>query len=319
MATNRHLKAGLWLAAGTLALWAAAAPSCRAAAEATPAPVPTPVATPAPGAPTSATPVGSREAATTPADGAQLKAISEISSMTIKASQDVVEQTKWIFTVLSVLLTGLLAVLAFLGFQNIRNVADSVRDEARRRVDTEITELHRIISLWTQIAVRTQAALRLGSIADKLPPTDANRQSYLQRAIAAVRDVRLAAESLDDRATVTWTYSFEAYCLRGLRQYANAIAVQIIAMQMSEIDDPMDHYNAACFYALAGNAESAVVQLGLAIQSGGERYKTYAKSDLDFALIRNVAEVIALVGPPEPGSAVDAPEKGAPPLPEKRA
>ena len=46
------------------------------------------------------------------------------------------------------------------------------------------------------------------------------------------------------------------------------------------------HYQLACLEALAGNRERALTELAVAIE-GGERFRTYAASDEDFASIRD--------------------------------
>jgi tetratricopeptide (TPR) repeat protein len=244
-----------------------------------------------------------------------LQAVAQISAAAIKASQDSLDQIKWVFSIGSLLITGLVAVLGFLGFQNIRNVSKSVRDEARKRVDEELAAAKITISVATQLAVRSQAALRLAFLAERWAEDEGNKTACYRKAISAIRDVRSAAETLDDPSTLSWTHSFEAYCLGATKQYQDAISEQLIAMQLAIMDEPLDHYNAACYYALLGNGEAAASQLRVAIENGGERFRTYAKNDLDFLRVRDETRVVDLLGPRHALSPMEAPEKAPPPIP----
>jgi hypothetical protein len=61
------------------------------------------------------------------------------------------------------------------------------------------------MQLATQIAVRTQAALRLVFLAEKWAETEGNQQGCYQKAITAIREVRAAAVTLQDLDTQAWT------------------------------------------------------------------------------------------------------------------
>lgn len=130
-----------------------------------------------------------------------MQAVAQVSAAAIKSSQDAVDQVKWVFSVASIVVTGLLGVLAFLGFQNMRSVAESAREEARRRVDEEIAAAQKIISLATQVVVRPAAALRLVSLAEKWAETTGIQRSCFKLAITVIRDVRSAADGLKDETT----------------------------------------------------------------------------------------------------------------------
>jgi hypothetical protein len=114
-------------------------------------------------------------------------------------------------------------------------------------------------------------------------------------------------------------HTFEAYCLRALKRYSEAVEEQLISMQLVTVDEPLDHYNLACYYALVGNASAAGAQLKLTIEGGGERFKTYAKNDADFTAVRDQREITEILGPPEAINPTSAPDKTAPGLPVSNA
>jgi len=60
----------------------------------------------------------------------------------------------------------------------------------------------------------------------------------------------------------------------------------ILEEALTEADLPGIHYRLACVESLAGNAERALAELQTAID-GAERFREYAKTDEDFAAIRD--------------------------------
>ncbi len=81
-----------------------------------------------------------------------------------------------------------------------------------------------------------------------------------------------------------WEYFFPA--LPGLREGDYDTARRILEENMREKDAPVMHYQLACVEALAGNRERALDELRLAVD-GDERYRDAAKTDEDFASIRD--------------------------------
>lgn len=84
--------------------------------------------------------------------------------------------------------------------------------------------------------------------------------------------------------TSAWEYWFPALPLIRAGDYDAARRMLEGALQ--EKDGPVMHYQLACLEALAGNRERALTELAVAIE-GGERFRTYAASDEDFASIRD--------------------------------
>lgn len=81
-----------------------------------------------------------------------------------------------------------------------------------------------------------------------------------------------------------WEYWFPALPLIRAGDYDAARRMLEEALQ--EKEGPVMHYQLACLEALAGNRERALTELAVAIE-GGERFRTYAASDEDFASIRD--------------------------------
>ena len=81
-----------------------------------------------------------------------------------------------------------------------------------------------------------------------------------------------------------WEYWFPALPLIRAGDYDAARRMLEGALQ--EKEGPVMHYQLACLEALAGNRERALTELAVAIE-GGERFRTYAASDEDFASIRD--------------------------------
>jgi len=84
--------------------------------------------------------------------------------------------------------------------------------------------------------------------------------------------------------TSAWEYWFPALPLIRAGDYDAARRMLEGALQ--EKEGPVMHYQLACLEALAGNRERALTELAVAIE-GGERFRTYAASDEDFASIRD--------------------------------
>jgi len=81
-----------------------------------------------------------------------------------------------------------------------------------------------------------------------------------------------------------WEYWFPALPLIRAGDYDAARRMLEEALQ--EKEGPVMHDQLACLEALAGNRERALTELAVAIE-GGERFRTYAASDEDFASIRD--------------------------------
>src|SRR2546430_441302 len=81
-----------------------------------------------------------------------------------------------------------------------------------------------------------------------------------------------------------WEYFFPA--LPALREGDYDAARRILEENMGEKDSPVMHYQLACVEALAGNRERALDELAIAVE-GNERYRDAAKTDEDFASIRD--------------------------------
>jgi len=82
-----------------------------------------------------------------------------------------------------------------------------------------------------------------------------------------------------------WEYFFPA--LPAMREGDYETARRILHEGMAEKDAPVMHYQLACVEALAGNRERALDELTRAVEAGGERYRTWAQTDEDFASIRD--------------------------------
>ena len=84
--------------------------------------------------------------------------------------------------------------------------------------------------------------------------------------------------------TSAWEYWFPTLPLIRAGDYDTARRMLEEALQ--EKEGPVMHYQLACLEALAGNRERALAELAVAIEAG-ERFRTYAASDEDFASIRD--------------------------------
>jgi hypothetical protein len=82
-----------------------------------------------------------------------------------------------------------------------------------------------------------------------------------------------------------WEYFFPA--LVPLREGRYDEARAILERNMAEKDAPVMHYQLACVEALAGNRERALDELSVAVETGGDRYRAWAREDEDFASIRD--------------------------------
>lgn len=254
--------------------------------------------------------IGKTSTAAIAASKGDLDAVTEVSSATIAAAKDELDQTKWVFTAGSVVVSFLIAGVGFLGFQNVKGIAESVKREARSRINVELQAFRETISAAAELAVRTQAALRMAYLAEKWSESEDNKFSSFARAIGAIRDARSAATRLKDARTVAWTHSFEAYCLRGQERYDEAVSEQLIAVQ-SEERDPLDLYNLACYQALNRQPEQAKKTLELAIGTAGDRYRRHAAGDPDFAEMRASGALDELLK----GVVAEEPDKSVSPLP----
>jgi mannose-6-phosphate isomerase-like protein (cupin superfamily) len=81
-----------------------------------------------------------------------------------------------------------------------------------------------------------------------------------------------------------WEYFFPA--LPAMRAGDYDTARRILEENLEEKDAPVLHYQLACVEALAGNRERALDELAVAVDAN-ERYRTAAKTDEDFASIRD--------------------------------
>ena len=81
-----------------------------------------------------------------------------------------------------------------------------------------------------------------------------------------------------------WEYFFPA--LPAMREGDYDTARRILEAGLEQMDDPVIHYQLACVEALAGNADRALEELKVAL-GGAERLREHAKTDEDFASIRD--------------------------------
>jgi hypothetical protein len=81
-----------------------------------------------------------------------------------------------------------------------------------------------------------------------------------------------------------WEYFFPA--LPAMREGDYDTARAILESGLKEKDAPVIHYQLACVEALAGNRERALDELRIAVD-GNERYREAARTDDDFASIRD--------------------------------
>jgi uncharacterized cupin superfamily protein len=81
-----------------------------------------------------------------------------------------------------------------------------------------------------------------------------------------------------------WEYFFPA--LPAMREGDYDTARTILEDALNEKDAPVIHYQLACVEALAGNRERALDELLVAVD-GNERYREAARTDDDFASIRD--------------------------------
>ena len=81
-----------------------------------------------------------------------------------------------------------------------------------------------------------------------------------------------------------WEYFFPA--LPAMREGDYDTARTILEDGLKEKDAPVMHYQLACVEALAGNRERALDELRVAVD-GNERYREAARTDDDFASIRD--------------------------------
>lgn len=228
-------------------------------------------------------------------EDSRVAALSKVSESAIAAATASVEQIKWIFSVASLVVTVLIGVIGFLGYQNVRGISETIREEARSRIDRELKEFTGTVQTATQLALRTQAAMRQVYLAEKWSESSESQRQNFRNAIEAIKEARNCASTLADRATEGWTYIFEAYCLRGLKRYSEAIAQQLAGMNLLERSDPLDYYNLGCFYALVNNESAAKVNLARAIELGGELYRRHATRDADLAPMRDAGKLKGLI------------------------
>lgn len=81
-----------------------------------------------------------------------------------------------------------------------------------------------------------------------------------------------------------WEYFFPA--LPAMRDGDYDTARGILTDALTENDAPVVHYQLACVEALSGNADRALEELQVAVD-GNERYREHARTDEDFASIRD--------------------------------
>ena len=81
-----------------------------------------------------------------------------------------------------------------------------------------------------------------------------------------------------------WEYFFPA--LPAMRDGDYDTARRILEDGLKENDAPVMHYQLACVEALAGNRDRALDELQIAVD-GNERYRAAARTDDDFASIRD--------------------------------
>jgi hypothetical protein len=81
-----------------------------------------------------------------------------------------------------------------------------------------------------------------------------------------------------------WEYFFPA--LPAMREGDYDTARRLLEDGLKENDAPVMHYQLACVEALAGNRERALDELRIAVD-GNERYREAARTDEDFASIRD--------------------------------
>jgi hypothetical protein len=167
-----------------------------------------------------------------------IDAVTRSSIATYAAAKDVLEHTEWVVSIASLIIGGVVGLAVFFGFKNIRGIAESVRAEAIKQVKEERAESTRMMRAVTMFTIRAQAALRQALAAEQWSELDSNRQEAWNHAIVAIKEARSAitnlSENILDTRTESWTYSFEAYCLRALGRHDEAIAQQVIALQVSE-------------------------------------------------------------------------------------
>jgi hypothetical protein len=92
-----------------------------------------------------------------------------------------------------------------------------------------------------------------------------------------------------------WEYFFPALPLIGAGDYD--AARRVLEEGLQELDAPVMHYQLACVEALAGNRERALDELAIAID-GADRFRERARSDEDFASIRDDPRFPVLSGRP---------------------
>lgn len=101
------------------------------------------------------------------------------------------------FTAGSVVVSFLLAGVGFLGFQNVKGIAESVKREARSRIDGELLAFRETVNAAAELAVRTQAALRMAYLAEKWSESEDKRTLEVAIATAGERFRRHAAGDPD--------------------------------------------------------------------------------------------------------------------------
>jgi hypothetical protein len=175
-----------------------------------------------------------------------------------------------------------------------RGIGEAIREEARARIDRELEQA--TVQSAAKLALRTQAAMRQVALAEKGSESGDTRRQNLRNAIEAIREARGCATHLGDKATEGWTYMFEAFCLRGLSRYQEAIAQQLTGMNLLERSDALDYYNLACFYALVENDTGTRQNLVRAIELGGELWRRHARVDADLAAMREAGRLADLLG-----------------------
>lgn len=214
--------------------------------------------------------------------------LERFSEKTIESEQHAIEAIQWMLAFGASLVTAIVAVGAFLGYRELKTISENARRQARRAVESELTDLREICVAAKDIAMETARTLRyVMSQAGREHPDE----DVIRKALWSIRHVREQAKKLadlkyPDLALEAWTLSMEAYCFASLDNFAEAIKTQREALKVATEHHAVNYLNLACYLNRAGHPADAATELRRAIAVGGERIRERAKCDDDLETLR---------------------------------
>ena len=223
-----------------------------------------------------------------PPGAESVKLLESFSEKAIESEQHSIDTIKWMLAFGASLVTAIVAVGAFLGYRELKTISEDARRQARRAVQSELTDLREICVAAKDIATESARTLRyLMSVAGQDPP----EQDIIRKALWSIRHVREQAKKLadlkyPDPALEAWTYSMEAYCFASLDDFEEAVKTQREALKIAAQHHAVSYLNLACYLNRAGHPAEAAEQVKKAIAVGGDKIRQRARVDDDLETLR---------------------------------